>query len=477
MEIPQVLYWAAAMLPINLFNLLLYDDLCGWILKEDALRKKGWPFGCAAGAVLLTVIDLLPTGWWINTLLTALILGAVSIWFYDCPQAGSRLLIAGLFLLLIAFSDTLGQRGYLLLEPEAGGYPGPLRRVVGVFICLLVIFILVKWYIRTAVSLYREISIVWFLIFLTIPLACLICCLFMSHLLAKHTTTSSEELALTLAGTAMLFACWAAFSLFESLVRQMEMNREYSYIRLRREMENTHYDIIQQKNDEYTGMLHDIKHHLRYLSQLAAEEDLAGLRRYLNDLLKDFSSRSQGIFTDDKILNVILCEKAEQAKKRGIDFQVELTASISFLNPVDACALMGNLLDNALDGAETAVGEKFIRLKIRAFNTGFTVIRVENSFSGQVRTRGKNLLSTKEAGHHGYGMRSIEQIAEKTGGSMEYQIQGNLFQTTVLLNMILPSEEDEAEPAPQRISFRAGLPGSKSAVPAGRKTAGRDNRR
>jgi len=72
---------------------------------------------------------------------------------------------------------------------------------------------------------------------------------------------------------------------------------------------------------------------------------------------------------------------------------------------------------------------------------------VENSFSGRVRTRGKRLLSTKEQGHHGYGMRSIEQIAEKTGGSMEYQIQGDLFQTTVLLNMILPSEEEEAEPA------------------------------
>ena len=205
-------------------------------------------------------------------------------------------------------------------------------------------------------------------------------------------------------------------------------------------MEKTHYDMIQRKNDEYAGMLHDIKHHLRYLSQLASEEDLTGIRRYLADLQQDFSSRSQGVYTDDKILNVILCEKAEIARQKGIRFQVELTASISFLNPIDACTLMGNLLDNALEGAAGADGDKFIRLQIRSFNTGFTVIRVENSFSGQVRTRGSRLLSTKTQGHHGYGMRSIEQIAERTGGSMEYQINGQVFQTTVLLNMILPDE-------------------------------------
>ncbi|MCI8601922.1 MAG: GHKL domain-containing protein [Oscillospiraceae bacterium] len=441
MEIPVVFYWAAAMLPVNLFNLMLYDDLCGWAFRADSSRRRGWPFGCAAGVVMMTMVDLLPAPWWVNALLTALLLGLITVWFYDCFHTGKRLLTAGLFLLLIALSDTAGQRVYLFMEPGAAGWPGPLRRVAGIFICLLVIFMLVKSYIRATVEIYREISIGWFLMFLIVPLACLICCLFMSWLLAKYAVSAMEEFALILSGAALLLACRAAFTLFERLVGQMELNREYNYIRLRREMENTHYDIIQQKNDEYAGMLHDIKHHLRYLSQLAAGGDLPALRQYLSDLQQDLSSRAQGIYTDDKILNVILCEKAEQARRRGVDFQVELTASISFLNPMDACTLMGNLLDNAIEGAENAPGEKYVRLKIRAFNSGFTVIRVENSFNGQLKLRHNRLLSTKSAGHHGYGMRSIEQIAEKTGGSMEYKAEKQMFQTTVLLNMILPFEE------------------------------------
>ena len=79
----SILYWAAAMLPVNLFNLLLFSDLCGWILKEDPQRKAGWPFGCVAAAALMTVIDLLPAPWWINVLLSALILAIIAVWFFD----------------------------------------------------------------------------------------------------------------------------------------------------------------------------------------------------------------------------------------------------------------------------------------------------------------------------------------------------------------------------------------------------------
>ena len=40
-------------------------------------------------------------------------------------------------------------------------------------------------------------------------------------------------------------------------------------------------------------------------------------------------------------------------------------------------------------------------------------------------------------------MRSIEQIAERNGGSMEYQAQDNVFCTTVLLSMVTAPDEDE----------------------------------
>ena len=66
---------------------------------------------------------------------------------------------------------------------------------------------------------------------------------------------------------------------------------------------------------------------------------------------------------------------------------------------------------------------------------------MENSFSGFLREKGGRLLSTKDEGQRGYGMQSIAQIAEKTGGSMEYESRDGVFTVNVLLNRILSEEE------------------------------------
>ena len=86
-------------------------------------------------------------------------------------------------------------------------------------------------------------------------------------------------------------------------------------------------------------------------------------------------------------------------------------------------------------------GKGLSGFQIRPFNQGFTLVRVENSFSGFLREKGGRLLSTKDEGQRGYGMQSIAQIAEKTGGSMEYESRDGVFTVNVLLNRILSEEE------------------------------------
>ena len=60
---------------------------------------------------------------------------------------------------------------------------------------------------------------------------------------------------------------------------------------------------------------------------------------------------------------------------------------------------------------------------------------------GFLREKNGRLLSTKDEGGRGYGMQSIAQIAEKTGGSMEYESHDGIFTVNVLLNLLLSEEE------------------------------------
>lgn len=440
-------YWILATMPSNIFILMMVEDLCRRTLLIIDERRSSRPYLATAAVVLMTAADLFHNEWVaLGVYLAVLIF--MTLWLYEREKPYVRLLVVFLFELLISASDMVGKAicslgrfagyrgGYLLFSQTIAGQ-----------IFLLLIFILMRWYIRAAVSVFHSNRNTWFWVFLIVPAVSLPTMIVFWRLTMTEQFSMRMGLSLMLCCTALLYGCLASFTLFENIAVQLEVTREYQAIRLRQEMEKRHYDLLQQRSDRYASFVHDMKHHLRALDQMAGTGDVESLRSYVAGLQQELRRLNGGegvrIFTEDRILNVILSEKARLAADEEIKFTADLTAGLDFLDPMEACALMGNLLDNALEGAETTPSgrEKFVRLQIRPFNQGFVLIRVENSFSGFLREKNGRLLSTKDPGQRGYGMQSITQIAEKTGGSMEYESKDGIFTVTVLLNVVVDGEE------------------------------------
>ncbi len=440
-------YWILATMPSNIFILMMIEDLCSKTLLAVEEHRSSKPYLITAAAVLITAADLFHNGWVALGVYLAVLL-FITFWLYEWEKPYVRLAAVCLFELLISGSDMAGSAicslgrfagyrgGYLLLSQTIAGQ-----------IFLLLVFILMRWYIRMAVSVFHSNRSTWFWVCLIVPLVSLPTMMVMWRLAMTEFFSRRMGLALMLCCTALLYGCHASFTLFENIAVQMEVTREYQAIRLRQEMEKRHYDLLQQRSDRYASFVHDMKHHLRTLGEMAETGDTESLCGYVAGLQQELQRLNGGgnvrIFTDDRVLNVILSEKARLAADEEIKFTADLTAGLDFLDPVEACALMGNLLDNALEGAEgTPDGkEKFVRLQIRPFNQGFVLVRVENSFSGFLREKNGRLLSTKDPGQRGYGMQSIAQIAEKTGGSMEFESEDGVFTVTVLLNVVVGGEE------------------------------------
>lgn len=82
----------------------------------------------------------------------------------------------------------------------------------------------------------------------------------------------------------------------------------------------------------------------------------------------------------------------------------------------DLCALLINLLDNALEGAErTPEGrEKIIRFRMRV-DGEFVPILCENTFDGHVETDESGAVKTTKAdsASHGFGMAQMRAVVEK----------------------------------------------------------------
>lgn len=96
---------------------------------------------------------------------------------------------------------------------------------------------------------------------------------------------------------------------------------------------------------------------------------------------------------------------------------------------MDLCALLGNALDNAIEGSRGA-GERRITIRCKA-DKGLFMLRVENTLGGAVQP---DLATTKtDKAAHGFGIPGMREIAERYGGTLDAGVRDNGFELVVCL--------------------------------------------
>ena len=73
--------------------------------------------------------------------------------------------------------------------------------------------------------------------------------------------------------------------------------------------------------------------------------------------------------------------------------------------------------------------------------SGFVVLQVENTYEGNRQAEENGLFHTTKTGSgHGFGLRSIQHIAEKHQGSMSVRAENGIFKLSVVMR---PDTENE----------------------------------
>ena len=113
----------------------------------------------------------------------------------------------------------------------------------------------------------------------------------------------------------------------------------------------------------------------------------------------------------------------------------------------DFCAFIGyvgwdNLIRSGIDKEieetydQDICGFDLTDVKEYMQNDGsFIIIKIENSFSGEIVRQGDRLLTTKKDGNiHGVGIESVEKVAEKYDGWVSTSWGNKSFRTMLVLN-------------------------------------------
>ena len=172
----------------------------------------------------------------------------------------------------------------------------------------------------------------------------------------------------------------------------------------------------------------DIAHNVELAGSLLAKREGQQAKDKLKGLVDDISLKY--LYSNNKIADAVLADKAKLCAEYGIrlDGRLEFPENMP-LNGARLCVVLSNILDNAIRAcrqmADVKEPQPYIRLSAKE-QSGFLIIRQENSFDGVIEDRRNGVFS-----EHGLGLGIVRSIAEEMGGMLVTEQKDNIYITNV----------------------------------------------
>lgn len=184
-------------------------------------------------------------------------------------------------------------------------------------------------------------------------------------------------------------------------------------------------------------LFHDFHNHIEMIRQLVSDEKYADAIGYLDELQAPVKELTDSKWTGDNTIDYLINTKVASANKNNVDIQIQIEyPRHANLKSADMCAIIGNLMDNALEAVNKVSDDdkRFINLTIRRINQ-ILVIKVENGYEAELRTIDGQLKTTKtEGGIHGWGIKSVRAAVEKYEGTVQIAQEDQIFKVVATLS-------------------------------------------
>ncbi len=255
-----------------------------------------------------------------------------------------------------------------------------------------------------------------------------------------HTTLLSEELAvehlifLFIAEICLIMVNVVCFYMTCMLSKN---NRETEELRIKQQRYDLSIQYAESVKNQYNEMKilrHDMKQEYIVISGLLEAGKAESAVDYIRSHMDFLSKAEIYIDVDNDRINSILNSKLSYAKSSGIEVICSSSGDINGIDDADLCILLGNLMDNAIEGSLASnVDAQFIEAKLIGDDVKIR-IQITNSASAE---SGKNIMngetSKTDKSAHGFGIKSIQYIVHKYNGSVNYVFEHNSVICQVIL--------------------------------------------
>lgn len=201
-----------------------------------------------------------------------------------------------------------------------------------------------------------------------------------------------------------------------------------------------HYEELEKSYAQLVAYRHDIRHHLQTLEHLVSRGQTIDAQSYLSTMQRINSKRS--FITGCSAVDALLAAKNATMESYNILFRyTSCPLSDLPIDTVDFCSIVGNLLDNSIEGILRIANYPSIKptIHLSFLKTGdMFYINCENPCcSSSLIVKNSRFISSKNAeyksGIHGIGLRSIQRIAEHAEGRCRFYYEDQVFYSQIVL--------------------------------------------
>lgn len=207
--------------------------------------------------------------------------------------------------------------------------------------------------------------------------------------------------------------------------------------------------ILERKKEEYLqkeylsykhmmetmrALKHDYSNHLQVLDCMVRKTEMQKAREYVEDLRRHIESEIEGCHSGNPVLDIVLSAKMEEARKHRIKVDHSIILLNWFpLNETEITSLFGNLFDNAIEASQNVQeSERWIKVVIKPIQNDISIV-MQNRYDGKLKMKEGKMITRKEYGDHGIGMKQMKKIVSKAGGHCFWETEEEIFTITIIL--------------------------------------------
>lgn len=236
----------------------------------------------------------------------------------------------------------------------------------------------------------------------------------------------------------MFFTTIIVLKMVNEIQLQQQQENEASILRLLLEEQKKQMLLIQSDREKLHLLRHDMKHYLLNYQILLDDGNVSAVKENIRQMLESRLNMSDVVYTNNSAANALILSIKESCDCFGIDFHTKVILPTSFAN-IEIFTAVLNLLENAIDAEkQIPADDRYINLEIMHTARNLSII-VQNRINQSVLQNNAELKTTKPQKElHGYGLRSVRQIAQKNNGFIDISEQNDLLSVHMLLTISAP---------------------------------------